>query len=508
MKLGILTGGILLGLCAGLAGAEKALFEIRFTDRESGRGIPLVELTTVHDVRYVTDNAGRIAYREPGQAGREIYFHVRAQGYEVPKDGFGFAGIRIRIEPGASTSISLKRLNLAERLYRCTGEDRYRDSLLLGHRSPLREPRASGRVAGQDSVQASVYRGRIRWFWGDTNRLSYPLGLFRTAGAVSDLPGQGGLPPDEGIDYRYFTGEGGFARAMAETPLPDGVVWVDGLCTLTDAEGGEQLVAHFSRRRDLATELEHGFLLYDNETERFGVSATLPLEERWRHLAHHPVTVDDARFLAFGAPFPVTRVPNSIGAVFDPGSYEGFSCQRDPGSGAPRRNEDGGLEWGWGSSLPVTQKEERDWLQKGLIKPGEARFLPVDSADPQRHVLLHHGTVRWNPWRKRWVMIATESATTKDSPSFLGEVWYAEAESAQGPWEKAVRVVTHDKQTFYNPCHHAFFDQEGGRVIYFEGTYCNTFTDSAPTPRYNYNQVMYRLDLDHPVLRKEFPRNR
>ena len=107
-----------------------------------------------------------------------------------------------------------------------------------------------------------------------------------------------------------------------------------------------------------------------------------------------------------------------------------------------------------------------------------------------------------------WVMIATESATTKDSPSFLGEVWYGEAESPQGPWKKAVRIVTHDKQTFYNPCHHAFFDEDGGRVIYFEGTYCNTFTDSPPTPRYNYNQVMYRLDLAHPALREAFPDNR
>jgi hypothetical protein len=34
-------------------------------------------------------------------------------------------------------------------------------------------------------------------------------------------------------------------------------------------------------------------------------------------------------------------------------------------------------------------------------------------------------------------------------------------------------------------------------VIFFEGSYTTTFSDGAqPTPRYDYNQIMYRLDLD------------
>ena len=80
--------------------------------------------------------------------------------------------------------LTLERRNLAERLYRITGQDLYRDSLLLGRETPLAEPLGSGRVAGQDSVLAVPYRGRLYWFWGDTNRLSYPLGIFRTAGAT------------------------------------------------------------------------------------------------------------------------------------------------------------------------------------------------------------------------------------------------------------------------------------------------------------------------------------
>jgi hypothetical protein len=37
---------------------------------------------------------------------------------------------------------------------------------------------------------------------------------------------------------------------------------------------------------------------------------------------------------------------------------------------------------------------------------------------------------------------------------------------------------------------------DGGRTIHFEGTYTNDFSGNPyKTPRYNYNQVLYRLDL-------------
>ena len=43
-------------------------------------------------MKFVTDNAGRVAFREPGLMGHEVYFSVRGHGYGVSKDGFGFAG--------------------------------------------------------------------------------------------------------------------------------------------------------------------------------------------------------------------------------------------------------------------------------------------------------------------------------------------------------------------------------------------------------------------------------
>lgn len=53
----------------------------------------------------------------------------------------------------------------------------------------------------------------------------------------------------------------------------------------------------------------------------------------------------------------------------------------------------------------------------------------------------------------------------------------------------------------YWPAQHPFFDQDGGRKIYFEGTYTTTFSGNpVTTPRYEYNQLMYRLSLDDPRL--------
>jgi hypothetical protein len=64
-----------------------------------------------------------------------------------------------------------------------------------------------------------------------------------------------------------------------------------------------------------------------------------------------------------------------------------------------------------------------------------------------------------------------------------------------------VKVVTHDRYSFYNPKQHPMFTPKNGRFIYFEGTYTNTFSGNPDvTPRYDYNQVMYRLDLADPRL--------
>ena len=147
----------------------------------------------------------------------------------------------------------------------------------------------------------------------------------------------------------------------------------------------------------------------------------------------------------------------------------------------------------------MDSRTEQKWVKDGKLKPEYARFCPADVANPGDRLVLHSGTVHWNAHRKRWIMLAGQFG---GKTSLLGEVWYAEADHPTGPFPKAAHVVTHDRQTFYNVCHHEFLDRAGGRLIYFEGTYTNDFSGNPhKTPRYNYNQVLYRLDLDAAALR-------
>jgi hypothetical protein len=125
-----------------------------------------------------------------------------------------------------------------------------------------------------------------------------------------------------------------------------------------------------------------------------------------------------------------------------------------------------------------------------------------DSTDG-KPILLNNCSCAWNAYRKRYIMIASQG----QGATMLGEVWYSESERPEGPWVHARKVITHankpgDAHDFYNPVHHPFFDREEGRVIYLEGSYVNTFSGNPhPTPRYEYNQIMYRLDLSDPRLK-------
>ncbi len=71
------------------------------------------------------------------------------------------------------------------------------------------------------------------------------------------------------------------------------------------------------------------------------------------------------------------------------------------------------------------------------------------------------------------------------------------ADAPADPWGKAVKILIHDNSTFYNPRLHPEFTTADSTSLIFEGTYTITFADHpTPTPRYEYNQILYRLDLD------------
>ncbi len=146
-----------------LRGAERP-FAIRVIDEQTRRGLPLVELTTVSHNRFITDSAGYASVDDPALLGKQVYLEVRSPGYVFAKDGFGFPGQSIELKPGGEAELRIRRINIAERLYRITGEGIYRDSVILGKPVPIRAPLLNGGVVGQDSAQVAVYQGKVRWF--------------------------------------------------------------------------------------------------------------------------------------------------------------------------------------------------------------------------------------------------------------------------------------------------------------------------------------------------------
>src|SRR5579871_3594737 len=143
----------LLGLALAAPAAEPTgYFAIHVVDQDTGRGVPLVELKTANDVKYYTDSNGYVAYQEPGLMGQEVFFHVKSHGYEYPKDQFGYHGVRLTPKAGGKATVKVKRINVAERLYRVTGGGVYRDSVLLGEPVPTEHPVLNGQVFGQDTV--------------------------------------------------------------------------------------------------------------------------------------------------------------------------------------------------------------------------------------------------------------------------------------------------------------------------------------------------------------------
>jgi len=63
---------------------------------------------------------------------------------------------------------------------------------------------------------------------------------------------------------------------MPPPERPEGVIWLDGACVVPDATGRARLLAHDSRRRSLAEELEQGVAAWDDDAGAFVVARELP----------------------------------------------------------------------------------------------------------------------------------------------------------------------------------------------------------------------------------------
>ncbi|MGB2862779.1 MAG: hypothetical protein WBC05_05575, partial [Sedimentisphaerales bacterium] len=396
--------------------SSNKYFKIQVVDRQTGRGVPLVELRTTNNTRYFTDSNGIVAYYEPGLMDKEVFFFVESHGYEFPKDGFGFHGTRLKTSPGGSAVIKIDRHNIAERLYRVTGQGIYRDSILTGTPVPLKNPVLNGQVTGQDSVYTCIYRDRLFWLWGDTNRASYPLGHFATAGAFSDLPGKGGLDPALGVDLEYFVDETGFSRPICRSK-EKGLVWLDGLLTVKDKQGSERMVAKHARMKDLGQAFERGLVVFNDSTGSFEPIVRSDPDFLPYHNSGHALAVDveGEEYYYFATQFPLSvrmRVKAEWDHVLDPNRYEVLKSVKAQKS--PRWVRVGELIGDDASQMP------------SLIKAlkAEKKDTHLYDVTSGKKITPHGGSVYFNEYRQRWIAIFVQQF---GDSSHLGEVWYAEA---------------------------------------------------------------------------------
>ncbi|MCC6231787.1 MAG: hypothetical protein IT580_04040 [Verrucomicrobiales bacterium] len=429
-------------------------FRIEVVEQGSEWPVPLVELRTTHQMRFVSDNAGRIAVDAPELMGREVWFEVMGHGYEVPRDGFGYRGVRLRPEPGGAAKVRVERRILARRLGRLTGAGLFGESVKLGEAAGMAE---TG-VFGCDSVLNAVHQGRLFWAWGDTTLPGYPLGLFHTSSATTSVTPLMSFEPPLRLVFEHFRDGQGRVREVARMP-GEGPTWLSGYVSLKDRTGRARLVATYQKIKPPLESYEVGLCVWDEAEARFErhkvwwtKSETTPKPAPFPD--GHPAFWTDAagkEWVLFGNPLPTLRCPARVEAWEDPSTWE-------------------------------------------VLRPSES----LTAAGSAERVTLHSGSIAWNAYRQRWVTVFLQAL---GKPSAFGELWYAEAREPLGPWGRAVKVLTHENYTFYNPRLHAEFTPSGSPVLLFEGTYTLQFADRpVPTARHEYNQVLYRLDLDDPGL--------
>ncbi len=431
---------------------------IEVVDHESGWPVPLVELRTTHQLRFLTDNAGVIALDSPELMGRETWFEVFGHGYEVPKDGLGMRGVRLTPEAGQTLRVTVNRTVIAKRLGRITGGGLFAESQKLGRELDWRE---SG-VFGSDSVQIAWHHGRLFWLWGDTVVPDYPLGIFDSSSATTAGRPLASFEPPLRLKLDYFRGAAGKPRGVARMP-GHGPTWLTAYVSLPDKSGTARLVASYMKIQPPMAIDEWGLCVWNDTAENFEKLRTL-----WKKSEAtpkpppvpdgHPAPWKDGdgkEWVLFGNPLPKLRCPATFEAWQDDATWE-------------------------------------------TLRPQES-FAAATSTN---RVKPHSGSIAWNAFRKRWVTVFLEQF---GKPSAFGEIWYAEADAPTGPWGPAVKILSHDNYTFYNPRLHPEFTPEGSPILLFEGTYTRAFADHPPsTPRYDYNQILYRLDLDSPALKPAF----
>ena len=182
--------------------------------------------------------------------------------------------------------------------------------------------------------------------------------------------------------------------------------------TLPDDRRETRMIAHYSRVESLVKRLEHGFIVFNDEKKVFEklkeIDLTAPLEP-----AGHPLRakVDGEEYVYFPQPYPCVRAKADWKSVTDVSTYEALTCLAE-GTSSTRRMR---------SSI-ATLAETAFYVEENTppIKPQDLKSWSGREGEPRgfadaagergrrQPVVLHGGSVYWNDYRKRYIMIGLE----------------------------------------------------------------------------------------------------
>jgi hypothetical protein len=498
---------VFLGMAVRSVATTWEPFVMRIVDAETDRGIPLVNLELENGLKLVSDNEGYIAIIAPDLEGNDARFKLTGHGYTTgQKDFWGAESVICPIIHGQTRTVALKRNQLAHRLYRVTGAGRYNHSLIAGKKPSFKHyDKIPGNVIGQDSLICLPWQNRLWHFYGDT------LGLngfnFSASCATAPMPEQGEYDPETGIPLSYIVDKNGFARAMIETGKK-GFTWIEYVVPV-EFDGfsmQETLMAKYVQHATLDKVEEAGFAIFLPARKQFAIVKRIKNSKP--HRCTHPVKVKFAqheRWLLF----PWEMAEASFHSLIDEAKHFYFSpliatadsdgeFMLEGRAFRLDRNAHGKVRYSWRrGGIGIDAKIQAGLLKQNVLLPEQALFAPVD-LDSGKRVTNFNGAITFNRYKKRWIAI--------NQGNHPGQLVYAEADTPTGPWAFARQITKFEDYNLYNPLWHPWFSKNNDKTVFFEGTYTNYFSASAcRTPEADYNQVMFKLNLDLPELIMPIP---
>lgn len=485
---------------------------IHFIDSVTGNGIPMIIIQSTYKTRYISDSNGYIAFFEPGLMNLSISFTIEdAAGYHAKVDAWtNLELIQIQTTSGEESIVKLNRTQISERWCRLTGYGIYRDSVLLGKESPSEYSLAQKLVTGLDSMMGTFYNGKYYWFFGDTNRVDRQLGNFFVTGAISNLEDLNF--ENKSIPLNYISDDE-FVKSLARIEPLNQPTWIHDVVVIPsdniihnnkgmrlnhDKSNSETMYATYYKPETSTLQVSRGILKWNNNLQIFELITSIQDNVNvWPIDGGHAYKMDE--WIYFSNPYPYVRTTNyedfTQYETFSPliEGTKAYSNSKEFLLNKFERDQNGRLVWGWkkntGYLSPSVAKQLYDLH---ILSDNDIQHWTMKDIQTGKIVWPHAGSITWNKFLNQFIMVYVQ---IWGEPSLLGEIYFAMSPSLVGSWIQTIKIATHIKQDFYNPrILHEFMSQDQ-KIIYYLGTYVATFSGNLPTPYYDYNNQVHRLDL-------------